>query len=241
MQKKDRAICLRTVVYSETSQIVTFLTHSAGKLSAIAKGSRRPRNPFDGPIEIFAFGTIVYRPPRSEGLAVLSEFAQEPLFSGLRRRLESLKTALLAAELTEKLTQPEDPHPGLFEALHRFLANVQQAPNEREIQSHLILYQIALLSEIGLRPVLDRCTNGPHLFSRHWKRIYFSSRTNGLLCPDCEGAFAEKKRISPQAAAALADLRLLKNADEKTIHEIEALLLYHFTELLGSPLKCRPD
>ncbi|HOK65465.1 MAG TPA: DNA repair protein RecO [Anaerohalosphaeraceae bacterium] len=241
MQKKDQAICLRTVAYSDTSQIAVFFTETEGKISAIAKGSRRPKNPFDGPIEVFSYGTIVYAPGRQEGLAVLAEFAQQPLFLGLRRRLETLNAALPAAELTEKLTQPQDPHPRLFEGLRQFLLDVQEAADARQIRIRLIVYQMLLLAEIGLAPVMDRCVNGPHPFGRHWKWIYFSSHQNGLLCPDCEGAFAEKKRISPAAAAALADLKRLKNADEKTIQEIENLLLYHFRELTGRPLKSKPD
>jgi DNA repair protein RecO (recombination protein O) len=241
MQKKDQAICLRTVAYSDTSQIAVFLTETAGKISVMAKGARRPKNPFDGPIEVFSFGTIVYVRGREEGLAVLSEFAQQPVFAGLRRRLEPLNAALLAAELTEKLLRDEDPHPQLFEALRQFLLDVQEAEEPRQIRIRLILYQMLLLAEIGLAPVLDRCVNGPHPFSRHWKWIYFSSHHNGLLCPDCEGAFAEKKRISPAAALCLADLRQLKQADDRTVQEIEGLLLYHFTELMGHPPRCRTD
>lgn len=237
MQKKDQAICLRTVAYSDTSQIAVFLTETGGKISAIAKGSRRPKNPFDGPIEVFSSGTIVYVRKRQEQLAVLAEFAQQPMFVGLRRRLEALNAALLAAELTEKLTQDEDPHPPLFEALRQFLLDVQEADQPQQIRKRLILYQMQLLAEIGLAPVLDRCVNGPHPFGRHWKWVYFSSHHNGLLCPDCEGAFAEKKRISPAAAAVLADLRRLKNTDDRIVQEIEALLLYHFTELMGHPPK----
>lgn len=241
MQEKDRAICLRTTVYSDSSQIAVFLTESGGKISALAKGSRRPKNPFDGPIEVFSYGTIVFLRGRGEGLAVLCEFAQQPLFGGLRRRLEALNSGLAAVELTEKLTQPEDPHAGLFEALRQFLLDLQEARDVREIRLRLILYQMQLLSEIGLAPVLDRCTNGPHPFGSHWKWVYFSSHQNGLLCPDCEGAFVEKKRLSPAAAAALADLKRLKNADEKTLEEIEGLLRYHFTELTGRPLRCKTD
>lgn len=239
MHKQDQAICLRSVTYSETSQIVTLLTRQAGKLSAIAKGSRRAKNPFDGPIEIFAYGSIAYAPGRGEGLATLTEFSQQPLFRGLRVNLEALNAALLAAELTEKLTGTQDPHPDLFDGLQRFLTDVQGAQGKAEALLYLILYQLTLLTEAGIRPVFNRCSNCPRLFHKAWKTIYFSSRNNGLLCPDCEGAFVEKKRLSPPAAAALADLKNLKYANEKTIREIEALLLYHFTELLGKPPKCR--
>lgn len=239
MHQQDQAICLRTVTYSETSQIVTLFTRGRGKLSAIAKGSRRPKNAFDGPIEVFACGSIAYTPGRGEAVATLSEFSQEPVFRGLRVNLEALNAALLAAELTEKLTEMQDPHTDLFEALRQFLTNVQEAKDKKDVLIYLILYQLTLLSETGIRPVLDRCTNCPNKFSGRWKTIYFSSRNNGLLCPDCESAFVEKKRLPAPAGAALANLKNLKTISESVAKEIEALLLYHFTELLGKPPKCK--
>lgn len=239
MHQQDQAICLRTVTYSETSQIITLFTREHGKLSAIAKGSRRPKNAFDGPIEIFACGSITYIPGRGDAIATLTEFSQQPLFRGLRANLDALNAALLSAELTEKLTEMQDPHPDLFDALRQFLTDVQEAKDITEVLIYLILYQLTLLTEAGIRPVFDRCTNCPNKFSNRWKTIYFSGRNNGLLCPDCEAAFAEKKCLSPPAAAALANLKSMKNADEKTAKEIEDLLLYHFTELLGKPPKCR--
>jgi DNA repair protein RecO (recombination protein O) len=241
MHRQDQAICLRTVIYSETSQILTLFTREHGKLSAIAKGSRRPKNAFDGPIEIFACGSIAYTPGRGEAVSTLTEFSQQPVFRGLRANLDALNAALLSAELTEKLTEIQDPHPDLFEALRQFLTDVQGAGDKKDVLIYLLLYQLTLLSEAGIRPVLDRCTNCPNKFSGRWKTIYFSSRNNGLLCPDCEAAFVEKKRLSAPAAAALANLKILKNISENVAKEIEDALIYHFTELLGKPPKCRME
>jgi DNA repair protein RecO (recombination protein O) len=241
MHRQDQAICLRSVAYSETSQILTFFTRAHGKLSAIAKGSRRPKNTFDGPIEVFACGSITYVPGLGEAVSTLTEFSQQPLFRGLRSNLDALNAALLAAELTEKLTEMQDPHPGLFEALRQFLTDVQEAKDKKSILLYLLLYQLTLLSEAGIRPVLDRCTNCPSRFSDRWKTIYFSSRNNGLLCPDCEGSFVEKKRLSAPAAATLANLKTLKHISENLAREIHAVLLYHFTELLGKPPKCKME
>ena len=81
MLKKDLAVCIRTVDYSETSQIVTFFAKDAGKISAIAKGSKRPKSSFDGPIELFAHGPVVYTETSKDKLATLTEFQQQISFS----------------------------------------------------------------------------------------------------------------------------------------------------------------
>src|SRR5210317_1801414 len=99
MLTTDQAICLRTVTYSETSQIVTLFGRTYGKISAIAKGSRRAKSSFDGPLEIFSFGDIVYSPGKSESLCTLTEFQQSPVFLPLRRNLFALNCGFFSAEL----------------------------------------------------------------------------------------------------------------------------------------------
>ena len=126
MLTKDLAICIRAVDYSETSQVVTFFTRAAGKIGAIAKGSKRPKSAFDGPIEIFAHGQIVFSDSNKEKLATLTEFQQQPALRNLHGNLYVLYCCLFATELLNNLTHDYDPHPGLFESFLEFLQNANE-------------------------------------------------------------------------------------------------------------------
>jgi DNA repair protein RecO (recombination protein O) len=160
MQIKDTAICLRAVNYSETSQVVTLLTRDSGKVGAMAKGSRRAKSSFDGPIEVFSFGDVMFTVKDSGGqLAILTEFNQQPRFRLLSQNLNALNAALFAAELTEKFLEDHDPHPPLFDKLTKFLETVQETKDPTQILAWLILYQLRLLEETGVAPVFDACVN----------------------------------------------------------------------------------
>ncbi|MFZ2146326.1 MAG: DNA repair protein RecO [Sedimentisphaerales bacterium] len=249
MLTKDIAICIRAVDYSETSQIVTFFARAAGKISAIAKGSKRPKSAFDGPIEIFSYGKIVFSDSNKEKLATLTEFESAyggAGFTNLSKNLPALNSCLFAAELLNNLTHDYDPHPRLFDDFLQFLQNAQEAKNKSETLALLILFQLALLKEVGLRPVLNACANCqlPRLASRDaeaskndfhtdWPQTYFSSSANGLICRDCESSFPDKVRLTKTAANCLSNLKLIAESQEKTLIEIEAVLVHHFTELLG--------
>jgi recombinational DNA repair protein (RecF pathway) len=63
--------------------------------------------------------------------------------------------------------------------------------------------------------------------------VYFSSLANGLICRDCEATFPDKVRLTQTAANCLSNLKLLAESQEKTLNEIETVLVHHFTELLG--------
>jgi len=243
MLTKDIAICIRATDFSETSQIVTFFTRENGKISAIAKGAKRPKSAFDGPIEIFAHGKIVFSDSNKEKLATLTEFQQQGGLTHLSNNLFVLHCCLFAVELLNSMTGDYDPHPQLFDSFLHFLRNVDEQRtmnNEQsDILSFLILFQLSLLKEVGLIPVLDYCVNckttqaSPSATPRQARdEFYFSSSANGLICRDCEASFPDKIKLTKNAVDCLSNRELIADADEKTLNEIEKILIHHFTEIL---------
>ena len=233
MLSKDKAICIRTSDYSETSQIVVFFTRTAGRISAIAKGSKRPRSPFDGPIEIFSNGQIVFTNSADGKLCTLTEFKQQLGQNLALTSIFNLNCASFAAELITQLTDEYDPHPGLFDSFLQFLENAAVSRERLQTLTLLILFQLGLLKEVGLQPVLNICVNCKNRFGEDWVKTYFSSSANGLVCRDCEAGFPDRIGITKAAANCLGNLKLFVDAEEKTLNEIERLLVYHFTEQLG--------
>ncbi|HEV57941.1 MAG TPA: DNA repair protein RecO [Phycisphaerales bacterium] len=231
MLTKDQVVCLRTVAYSETSQIVTLFGRSTGKFDAIAKGSRRAKSAFEGPIEVFAFGQAVFS-PRSQGLATLTELQQAPRFVGLRRRFHGLQCGLCGVELLDALTEPYDPDPALFDQGVAFLEDLQTFTDEADDLRRLIVFQWGLLQAIGGGLVLTHCANCRAPYTGHWPRAYFSSTAQGLVCPDCEPAFVDRLALDRSSVACLTEPRRLKEAAEPTLRRIETLLLEHFSNLL---------
>jgi DNA repair protein RecO (recombination protein O) len=246
MLTKDTAICIRTTDFSETSQILTLFTRATGKISVIAKGSKRPKSAFDGPLEIFSYGQIVFTDSSREKLATLTEFQQQPGFADLANNLFALNCCLFGAELVNSLTNEYDPHPELFDGFLRFLqdANEHRASGieHRKMLVLLILFQLTLLREIGLMPILNACANckTPYCHSRESgnpAQVYFSSLANGLICRDCEASFPDKITLTKNAVNCLANAKFIAEAQEKTLNEIEKILVHHFTELLHKPPK----
>ena len=245
MLTSDTAICIRAIDYSETSQIVTLFTRTNGKIRAIAKGSKRAKSTFDGAIEVFSNGKIVFAESKKEKLSTLTEFEQQQAFTPAGDNLFALNCCLLGTELLSNLTNDYDPHPELFDSFLEFLQNTsrQQATStdHRDTLALLILFQLVLLKEIGLQPVLNYCVNCKTKFdnrvSKVGNQIYFSSLANGLVCRDCEASFPDKVRLSKNVSHCLTNLKKLAESNEKTLNEIEKVLVRHFTETLGRPPK----
>ncbi len=134
----DRAIVLRRLDYSETSQILVLFTREHGQVRAIAKGIKRStRSRFAVGIDLLDVGQVVgsARADRPQNLAILTEWKQVDAFVGLRERLERLHTAQYAAEITAELTTDQDPHPALFDHLQFFLGKLSVVSGQSSVSS----------------------------------------------------------------------------------------------------------
>lgn len=153
----DKAICLREMDWSESSQVVVLLTESHGKVRGLAKGSRR-NSPssvarFSGGINLLNQGQVIVTTRPATQLAAVTEWDLQADHYHLRRDLAAQWSAMYAAELAGAMLADEDPHPGAFAAL----AELLQATADRDaVALALLRYQWALLTDVGYQPELER-------------------------------------------------------------------------------------
>ncbi len=241
MLVKDQAICLRAMDYSETSQIVTLMTRSHGRIQVIAKGSKRAKSAFDGPIERFSRGDIVYLPSENSSLYTLREFHQMyDLVMAMSRHLDAYHCALLGTELLTKLIHDHDPHEVLFDVFVQYLQDLGHPTGsdtaKRDRLGLLAVFQLSLLREVGLYPVFSECLNCKTNTTSALDAMFFSHSANGLVCRDCEMSFPDRIPLSAGVARCLAQISHLSGASVHTLLQVETLLIDHFTYLLrGRP------
>jgi DNA repair protein RecO (recombination protein O) len=200
---KDQAIVLRRLDYSESSQVLAFLTREHGQRRLIAKGIKRgTKKKFAAGIDLLEQGSVVFwhRPQSESGLGTLTEWRQTEIFAGLRASLDRWYAAHYMAEITSAMTQENDPHPPLYDALSMHLSAVAGG---EPILPRLTVYQRAVLETAGLWPDLTRCVicNRPAPAGR---AAYFSAQQGGLVCRECTAPLVEKRLVS---GPVLTDLR----------------------------------
>lgn len=140
---------LHTWPWRETSLIAEVLTRAHGRLSVVAKGARRPTSALRG--QLMAFQPLLLSWHGAGELKTLTQ----ALWQGGLPRLggEALLCGYYLNELILKLTAREDPHPGLFAAYGEALAELATQDNPAPA---LRRFELALLTELGYAPVLER-------------------------------------------------------------------------------------
>lgn len=145
----DDAVCIRHWDWSETSQTVTLFTRSHGLVRALAKGSRRPKSPYSGGVEMLtrAEAGLIFRP--SSELALLTEWDLRETFPSLRRGLTEFHAGMYFADLTQRFVRDHDAHPTLHDAMITALRGLSSG-----VAESVLVFQWAVLREAGFRPTL---------------------------------------------------------------------------------------
>jgi len=208
--EKSVAIVLKVVDFSETSCVVTLMTRDFGKVSALAKGARRPKSPFEAALDVLSVCRVVFLRKSGDSLNLLTEAKLDQRFRAASSSLEKLYAAYYVIELLQKLTDELDPQIELFDLARRtieLLDEKQTCPTEQTI----LRFQMRMLSCLGHAPSLRNCVDcGSQVTG---KRIPFGMNHGGVLCSGCREG---KRNIVSVSQAAIENLVGYSSSRETT-------------------------
>ena len=187
-----QAIVLRMVRYGEADGVVALQTLERGRVSAFAKGIRRPTSKLRGRLQPGMVVQLELAPGKGDlhtirGAQVIDTHA------GLWVEGYRLQAASSVLEATLRVTPEEEANPGPFHLVSRGLAllavaSVQSTPPR--LDPLVLAIQLKLIMTAGLLPQLSTCV----ICGRADDLPGFSARLGGTLCDTCQerGEFLER-------------------------------------------------
>ncbi len=205
--ESTQAIVLRTVEFSETSLIVTLLTRDLGRVSALAKGARRPKGPFEGSLDLLAVCRVVLIQKNTGALDLLTEAKLHRRFRAASRSLERLYGGYHVIEMLRLMTDDHEFHPEVYDLTIRTL---EQLDGDGGVAATLAYFDAQLLRELGHAPGIDRCTGcGGDVETN--ARIPFALETGGIVCANCK---TKQRQLIFIGQPTVDELRRLGDANE---------------------------
>ncbi len=239
--EKSLAIVLRVVDFSETSCVVTLFTRQFGKISALAKGARRPKSPFESALDLLAVCRIVFLHKSTDALDLLTEAKLERRFRAAASNLSRLYAGYYVAELLNELTDDGDPHPELFDAAdHTLLA----LDGNDELAPLVLRFELTALRLLGHLPSLDACVVcGQDVPAEG--RVAFGQLAGGVLCRTCR---IGQRQVVSVSAGAIETLRRFAQPDDEWRRginsrirgELRGIVNHYLNNLLGHRPRLQP-
>jgi DNA repair protein RecO (recombination protein O) len=235
--EKTLALVIRTVEFSETSSVVTLFTRDFGKIHALAKGSRRPKGPFESALDLLGLCRVVFLAKSSDALDLLTEAKLERRFRAAARNLSSLYAGYYVAELLNELTHDRDSHPELFDAACETLQAL--ATGAGNVAALVLRFELTALRVLGHLPAFDACVECGRTVDNNG-RVAFGMVAGGVLCARCRPGKKHVVSLSGAAHEALhryaAEDGQDMNAgpiDRRVMGEVRGVLNQYLCNLLG--------
>ncbi|MCD5414004.1 MAG: DNA repair protein RecO [Clostridiales bacterium] len=211
MQIKTEGFVIKSIKYSEYDSIITIFTRKLGKVSAIAKGARRPKSAFKAGIQPFSYSEFIIFKGRS--MHTVNQCDAIEIFYSLREDIFKLSYASYILELVGAVITEDQTNNSLFNLLGKTLYMLKR--KNIEINTIVRTFELQFLEFSGLKPNINSCVEcGNEEMITH----KFSHREGGLLCEQCVGKDKCAVNVSKHTMR-LANYLL--NADMKKITKLK--------------------
>lgn len=182
--EKTDAIVIRMVEFSETSLIVTLFTRAFGRVSAIAKGARRPKGPFEGAIDLLGVCHVELLRKSNDALDLLTEAKLARRFRGAQKSLERLYCGYYIAEMLSRWTDDDDPHPEVYDLA---IGAIERIDGDRDPLMAVTHFEVRAMRMLGHAPATGQCVTCGGEVKRANQRVPFGHELGGVLCDVCRG------------------------------------------------------
>src|SRR2546429_6910930 len=194
------AVVLRRLDYGEADRILTLLTREYGKLSAIAKGSRRAKARAATSLDLFDRSRMMLA--KGHNLDVVAQAERRGDVRHISGDLQRTAYACLVAEVADKVLEERHPVDDVFELVVVSIERLNTPERSARVESAWFVMRI--LDLLGYQPQLFDCAGCGEALPE--AACWFSPLLGGVLCRKC-GAHGQAG--SPVPVKGRENLRLV--------------------------------
>ena len=172
---KTMGIVVKEVNTGEADKIITIFSRNKGRISALAKGGKRPKSKLSAGSQIMSYGEYILYAGK-ELYSVNSCEVIEPFYE-IRNDMEKLTYAAHFMDIILEIIQENQPSPRLLQLLLNSLYLLAKTDKSPELVSRV--FELRALSLAGYAPHVNRCMN----CGQEAEKFYsFSFEKCGFLC-----------------------------------------------------------
>ena len=182
-------IVLSSAPSGEYDKRVVILTKERGKITAFARGARRPNSALLASTGSFAFGTFLLYEGRDAYSLVQASISN--YFAELMNDFGGAYYGMYFCELADYYTRENNDEILIMKLLYQSLRALTKKSLDRELVRYI--YELKLFTYVGEYPEVDHCRQCGT--KDHLK--YFSMFHTGVFCKDCKAAVKDGLALNP--------------------------------------------
>ena len=182
-------IVLSSAPSGEYDKRVTILTKERGKITAFARGARRPNSALLASTGSFAFGTFLLYEGRDAYSLVQANI--QNYFSELMSDFNGAYYGMYFCELADYYTRENNDEINIMKLLYQSLRALTRKSLNRELVRYI--YELKLFTCVGEYPGVFHCTQ----CGADQRLKYFSMFHTGMICEECREKVKDGLVLNP--------------------------------------------
>lgn len=180
-QIKLTGMVLASMPVGEYDRRLTILTKERGKISAFAKGARKPTSPLLGCSQPFCFGEFLLYEGKSSYNVVSAEISN--YFAELRNDVEAIYYAMYFCEFCMYMTKENLEAGEPLKLLYMTLRALSKPSLHRKLVRRI--FELRYMAINGEMPQMEACVlcGREEMLKAEW--AWFSTSEGGILCEEC--------------------------------------------------------
>ncbi|NLB34523.1 MAG: DNA repair protein RecO [Elusimicrobia bacterium] len=172
-------ILIRSYDYGDGHRIISAFTREAGKIKAVARGSRKVKSKLAAYLEPASHNIFSFHSKKGQGLYTLTGVRPLDTHEDLRKDMKLFGYASIILESVDVMTAENDPDLILYSLLTDALKDL----SAKEPSGTFCLFLFRLLKAAGYRLEMFSCISCGREISG--KAGLFSFSLGGIVCSDC--------------------------------------------------------
>ena len=225
------AIVLKYIPFKESDRIITFYTLEMGRITAIAKGVRRPTSKFVGSLELLNLVRVSIA--KTASIDIIQECVVGDVFTHIKKDLTKVAEAIYMAELVDAFSEDWEPNKDLYSLLEDTFKIIN---NDFFTPLIIRLFEMRLLKHSGFLPEFRECLYCRETLSPD--KYLFDIEFGGVACSNClNNAERNGILISEDAMKLLRWLQQSVDIRQIQSMDLSKQLLSEVKNILNSYLK----
>ncbi len=203
--KHSQAIILNRSDYRESDSLITCYTRNFGKLSLVARGTKKIKSKLAGHLEPISLADILVI--KGKGFDYVGSALTAEAFLNIKDNLNKIYYAGRALGWLNRLVKEGQADERLFLLLGRWLEVLDNYPAEEFTKENgelfFIFFALKLMAELGYKPEMYHCLNCQENIKPG--KNYFNLKNGGIICENCLEKERREREIASNELLTISD------------------------------------
>jgi DNA repair protein RecO (recombination protein O) len=203
--KHSQAIILNRSDYRESDSLITCYTRNFGKLSLVARGTKKIKSKLAGHLEPISLTDILII--KGKGFDYVGSALMADAYLGIKDNLNKIYYAGRVVGWFNRLVKDGQIDERLFLLLGRWLEVLDNYPAEEFTKENgelfFIFFALKLMAELGYKPEMYNCLNCQEKIKPG--KNYFNLKNGGIICEKCLEEERQEQEIASNELLTISD------------------------------------